>query len=104
MRAQEAADSMETLQKDIDQLKGELQQQTTAITARWDDATKAFDEFPVRPAKNDIDVETVALAWTCLPRSTGQYSHRTRKSLLKNGDRSREAAEKESEDRCLVFL
>jgi hypothetical protein len=63
MRAQEAADSVETLQKDIDQLESELQQQTTAITARWDDATKAFDQFPVSPAKSDIEVETVALAW-----------------------------------------
>jgi hypothetical protein len=63
MRAQEAADSVETLQKDIDQLEGELRQETTAITARWDDATKAFDEVPVRPARSDIEVETAALAW-----------------------------------------
>jgi TolA-binding protein len=63
MRAQEAADSVETLQKDIDQLEGELRQETTAITARWDDATKAFDEVPVRPARSDIEVETVAVAW-----------------------------------------
>jgi hypothetical protein len=63
MRAQEAADSVETLQKDIDQLEGELRQETTAITARWDDATKAFDEAPVRPARSDIEVQSVAVAW-----------------------------------------
>jgi hypothetical protein len=63
MRAQEAAGSVETLQKDIDQLEGELRQETTAITSRWDGATKAFDEVPVRPARSDIEVETVALAW-----------------------------------------
>jgi outer membrane murein-binding lipoprotein Lpp len=63
MRAQEAAGGVETLQKDIDQLEGELKQETTAITTRWDDATRAFDEVPVRPARGDIQVETVALAW-----------------------------------------
>ena len=54
---------METLQKDIDQLEGELRQETTAITARWDDATKAFEEVPVRPNRSDIEVDMTALAW-----------------------------------------
>jgi hypothetical protein len=60
MRAQEAAGSVQTLQKDVDQLEAELRQETTAITARWDDATKAFEEFLVRPARSEIEV---ALAW-----------------------------------------
>jgi hypothetical protein len=63
MRAQEAAGSVETLQKDIDQLEAELRQETTAITARWDDTTKAFDEAPVRPARSDIEVQSIAVAW-----------------------------------------
>ncbi len=63
MRAQEAAESAEALQKDIDQLQNELEQETTAITARWDDATKAFDEVPVRPNRNDIEINAVGLAW-----------------------------------------
>jgi len=63
MRAQEAAGGVETLQKEIDQLEGELKQETTAITARWDDAMKAFEEVPVRPARSDIQVKMVALAW-----------------------------------------
>jgi hypothetical protein len=63
MRAQEAAESAEALQKDIDQTQGELQQETAAITARWDDATKAFEEVPVRPNRSDIEVDMIALAW-----------------------------------------
>ena len=63
MRAQEATESAEALQKDIDQIQSELQQETTAITARWDDATKAFDEVPVRPNRSDIEVDMIALAW-----------------------------------------
>ena len=63
MRAREAAESAEALQKDIDQIQSELQQETTAITARWDDATKAVEELPVRPNRSDIEVETMALAW-----------------------------------------
>ena len=63
MRAQEAAESVETLQKDVEQLQGELQQETAAITARWDEATQKFEEVPVRPNRSDIEVDTVALAW-----------------------------------------
>jgi hypothetical protein len=63
MRAQEAAESAEALQKDIGQIQGELQQETTAITARWDDATKTLEEVPVRPNRSDIDVDMIALAW-----------------------------------------
>jgi len=63
MRAKEAEESVEALQKDVEQLQGELQQETAAITGRWDDATKTFDEVPVRPGRNDIEVDTVAVAW-----------------------------------------
>lgn len=63
MRAQEAAESVETLQKDVDQIQSELQQETAAITARWDDATKAFEEVPVRPNRSDIEIDLLALAW-----------------------------------------
>jgi hypothetical protein len=64
MRAKEAAESAETLQKDIGQLQSELEQGTGAITARWDDATKAFEEVSVRPNRSDIEVSLVGLAWT----------------------------------------
>jgi hypothetical protein len=63
MRAKEAAESADTLQKDIDQMQSELEQETAAITARWDDATKAFEEVPVRPNRGDIEVDMVGLAW-----------------------------------------
>jgi hypothetical protein len=63
MRAQEAEESVEALQKDVEQLQSELQQETVAITGRWDDATKTFDEVPLRPSRNDIEVDAVALAW-----------------------------------------
>jgi len=63
MRAQEAAESAEALQKDIDELQGELQKETAAITARWDDATERFEEVRVTPNRSDIEVEMVGLAW-----------------------------------------
>lgn len=63
MRAQEATENAEALQKDIDQIQGELQQETAAITARWDDASKAFEEVPVKSSRSDIEVDMIALVW-----------------------------------------
>jgi hypothetical protein len=63
MRAQEAAESAEALQKDIAQIQSELQQETAAITTRWDEVTSAFEEVSVRPNRSDIDVDRIALAW-----------------------------------------
>ena len=87
MRAQEAAESAETLQKDIDQIQSELQQETAAITARWDEATKKFEEVPVRPNRSDIEVDTMALAWApnwqITYRDRQGNLHRTLESVLK---------------------
>jgi len=63
MQAQEAEENVAALQKDIAQVESELQQETTDITTRWDGSLNAFTEVPVRPNRNDIQVETVALAW-----------------------------------------
>jgi hypothetical protein len=44
-------------------VQSELEQETAAITERWDDATKAFEGVPVRPNRSDIEVDMVGLAW-----------------------------------------
>jgi DNA-binding protein YbaB len=63
MRAQQAQESVDALQKEIAQLNTELQQQADAITARWDAASNTFEEVSVRPSKSDIEVDMLALAW-----------------------------------------
>jgi len=64
MRARGAAESVQALQKDIDEIKDELQNETAAITARWDDVAKAFEDVLVKPNRSDIEVEMITLAWT----------------------------------------
>lgn len=61
--AQEAEQSVEALQQEIEKLEKELQDESAAITARWDEALKAFEEVPVRPSRSDVEVDTMALAW-----------------------------------------
>jgi hypothetical protein len=74
MRAQEAAGNVETLRKDVEQLQSELQQETAAITARWEETMQKFEEVSVRPNRTDIEVDAVALAWA--PR--WQFTYRDR--------------------------
>ncbi len=63
MGAQQAQENMTALQKEVDELQKELQEEANAITARWDSTLQAFNEVPVRPNKNDIEVNLMALAW-----------------------------------------
>jgi hypothetical protein len=63
MRAKDAAESAEVLQKDINEIQSELQQETASITARWDDATRTFEDQPIRPNRSDIEVNMIGLAW-----------------------------------------
>jgi hypothetical protein len=63
MGVEEAEQNAEALQQEISKLQQELQDQVVAITKRWDDALKAFEKVPVRPNRNDIEVDFFALAW-----------------------------------------
>jgi hypothetical protein len=63
MGVEEAEQNAEALQQEISKLQQELQDQAAAITKRWGDALKAFEKVPVRPNRNDIEVDVFALAW-----------------------------------------
>jgi len=63
MGEKEAEQNAEALQQEISKLQQELQDQAVVITKRWDDALKAFEKVPVRPNRNDIEVDVFALAW-----------------------------------------
>jgi hypothetical protein len=64
MAAEEAEEQVETLEREILELKEELQEQVDAITARWDEALATFEEFAVTPRRQDVEVDVFALAWT----------------------------------------
>jgi hypothetical protein len=54
---------VEALQGEVPALEEELKEQASAITSRWDAALEAFEEVPVTPRKQDVDIDVFALAW-----------------------------------------
>jgi hypothetical protein len=60
----EAEESVETLQERIKELEEELQEEVSAIRERWEQALNEFEEFPVTPRRQDIQIDLFALAWT----------------------------------------
>jgi len=63
MSVQEAEARVEAMKKEIAQLEQELKAETDTIAARWDESLKDFEEVPVKPNRNDVDVDLLALAW-----------------------------------------
>jgi hypothetical protein len=63
MSVEEAQEKVEALQGEVTALEEELKEQASAITSRWDAALEAFEEVPVTPRKQDVDIDVFALAW-----------------------------------------
>jgi hypothetical protein len=63
MSAREAEENARTLSEEIQGLKGELEKESSAITARWEKAVEETGEVAVQPKKNGIDISTFLLAW-----------------------------------------
>jgi chemotaxis regulatin CheY-phosphate phosphatase CheZ len=79
MGAQQAHENMEALQSEVDELQKELHDEANAITARWNSALQAYNEVPIRPNRNDIEVDLVALAWA----PNWQIAYRDRQGIVR---------------------
>jgi len=63
MTAEQEKQNLQALQDEIKNLERELKDQTDVISSRWDEAISKIDSFPVRPSRNDIMIDLIALAW-----------------------------------------
>lgn len=63
MDVKEAEENVEALQQEIAELEKELKEEAAAITTRWDETLKEFEEVQIKPRKSDIQIDIVALAW-----------------------------------------
>jgi hypothetical protein len=58
-----AEEKVEGLQEELAAMQAELEQEIAEIQASIDPASETFERIPKSPAKKDIDVTTVGLAW-----------------------------------------
>jgi len=63
MGVRQDQETVQALQREVQELEQELQGQVSGITARWDDAVSQFESIPVRPTRSDVRVDMFALAW-----------------------------------------
>ena len=63
MSAREAEENARTLTEEIQELKGELDKESSVITARWEKAVEEIGEVAVQPKKTGIDITSFVLAW-----------------------------------------
>ncbi|MBN1262168.1 MAG: hypothetical protein JXB35_15930 [Anaerolineae bacterium] len=59
-----AEDQVEALEEDLRVLQEELKIATDEIVAKWEEALAEIEELPIKPRRNDIEVNLFALAWT----------------------------------------
>ena len=62
-RAEDAEDTLESLQEDARELEQELQEKVAEITARWEGSALELEEVPVTPRRADVDVSQIAIGW-----------------------------------------
>jgi len=62
-KVEEAEEAIEALQQEIKELEEELQEQAAAVRDRWEEALVEFEEVPVTPRRQDIQVDLLGLAW-----------------------------------------
>ena len=64
MGAKQDQETVAALQRETQELEQELRSQVSDITARWEEATTKFEPLAIRPKRNDVRVDLLALAWT----------------------------------------
>jgi hypothetical protein len=62
-KVEEAEETVEALQQEIKELEEELQEQAAVVRDRWEEALVEFEEVPVTPRRQDIQVDLFGLAW-----------------------------------------
>jgi len=63
MRVKEAEENAQALADEIRELKAAFEQETAAITARWENAVNELGELVVKPQKTGIEIRSFFLAW-----------------------------------------
>lgn len=58
-----AEDSMEAIQKQLEELNAEFEAESAELAARIDPSTEVLETITVKPKKADITVQLLALAW-----------------------------------------
>jgi hypothetical protein len=58
-----AQENIQALQKQLDDLKSQMEQETAEAGAAIDPVTEALEKYELRPKKTDITVSLIALAW-----------------------------------------
>ncbi len=64
LQVEEAQDTIEALQQEIKELEGELREEVAVVRDRWEEALSEFEEFPVTPRRQDVQIDLFGLAWT----------------------------------------
>ena len=63
MAAREAAQDVESLEKEIQELQDELTTEVALITDQWDESVDDLQEKSIAPRRVDVDVELLSVAW-----------------------------------------
>ena len=58
-----AKDTVSARQQRLDEINQEFKEETDALAAKSDPATEELQKISIRPAKKDIIVKLVGLAW-----------------------------------------
>lgn len=60
----ESQDTIAQLNKQLEEVRAELDSISRAAMERWDQAQQDLQEYPVRPRKSDVNIQLLAVAWT----------------------------------------
>jgi hypothetical protein len=60
----ESEEAIARIQEDLEQLAAEMEDEAKAVTERWSKTVDDIEQVKVLPKRTDIDVHTVAIAWS----------------------------------------
>jgi hypothetical protein len=59
----QSEEEIERLDAEIQEMRGEMDEEAQTIADKWSDALEEIETYPVKPRRVDVDVEVVSLAW-----------------------------------------
>jgi phage terminase Nu1 subunit (DNA packaging protein) len=60
---EESEEEIARLQKEIEDMRRDMEEEATAITEKWAATLDEIETYAVKPRRSDVQVEVVALAW-----------------------------------------
>jgi len=61
---EESIEAIKDLEKDINDLKREMELEVEEVNERWGEIANQMEEIPIRPFKKDILIDLFGVAWT----------------------------------------